>query len=166
MAQILSRARPNTAANDAAMYTPTQQKYDIRDKLTVDQSCNVEYERKMIVRELKMSLSREELLAIKTAKRWNLWSAHSALTRCIVAEYELNIDGHHITQIWRDAEARYPLVNIARTACEFHPCEPTNFALSCIKRLWENLQVAEFIDTHPAMTRYAEALDSFAARKI
>lgn len=131
-----------------------------RDDLNPHQTEMVASEIEKIARELKLWLSAEDKDALKFTPRQNLVCWHSSLGRAIRNEYELWIEGHHITEIWREAEKKFPLpkdgpltiqmdIGDGRAIklysdtpliSDWHPCHPDNFSAKVIERLWEILQ--------------------------
>lgn len=119
----------------------------------------VERYRAMVVRELMEYLGADDKAAIKLTPEDSVCMLHSSLGMAIRNEYELWMPEHDVTSIFHACEGSYPLANetpnlpaeiqiggrmirISGTAVHVddHPCHPDNFSMSCVQRLWENLQ--------------------------
>ena len=86
----------------------------------------VEREKAMIANELKQWLPLHELQILKLAKLQKLSCAN--LLAAIETEYELWIEGHTVTEIWRRAGEPTD-----------HPCHPNKFSRACVDTLLEML---------------------------
>jgi hypothetical protein len=134
--------------------------HDMRNHLEPEEKTLVLKEITLIARELKAWLSEQELSCIKLCPRESLKFTHQELINSVIKEYEISMEGHHISDIWRRAERQIPLSTIkVKSSFYFklcngarikvagyetldiddHPCEPTNFARLCILELWKQL---------------------------
>lgn len=131
-----------------------------RNELTAAEEALIAKEVDMIAGELRLWLPDDERRAIKRTPKADLAKFSSCLGRAIRNEYDLWLEDHHITKIYLEAEAKFPLPTDGATSVEVdagdgrkitvssnmpiivddHPCHPDNFSARCIERLWEIIQ--------------------------
>lgn len=106
--------------------------YSSRPEFQNVQSGELQKQIELISDELLFWLDDSERSSIKKMKKEDLILLHSTLGRDIRNEYELWIEGHHITEIWRASD----------DDSGNHPCHPDNVSQASIVRLWQKLNKA------------------------